>query len=125
MNATIKGLFKPLDVSKTPPVRVERIATCMGCVMATCVVDVDQVSISQIAHAYAFGSLLTVVTPCNMQVSTVTNTLVGWAKPIVQVQNNKAQVCLEWRQKLEGSNPNVMQQNSPNAAAAAASEIRA
>ena len=99
VNATIKGIFMPTTQGKdgsksSPPIRVERIATCMGCVMTTCVVDVDQVA-------------------------SITNALIGWAKPIVEVQNNKARVCMEWRKKLEGG-VTVQHVNVPSAAAAAA-----
>lgn len=51
-NASLKGLFNPAaaDSSKSPPIRVERIATCMGCVLTTCVADVDQVRFFAFTH---------------------------------------------------------------------------
>lgn len=56
--------------------RVESIATCMGCVMATVVMDVDQIP------AIAKG-------------------MMGWATPIMEANAAKSKVCLEQRKVLE------------------------
>ena len=83
LKAKIVG-FNPKDVEahlqsevfKDRAVRVEKIATCMGCVMATCVADVERLP-------------------------TIVNGMVKWARPIIKANAQKAQVCTEWRKQLE------------------------
>jgi hypothetical protein len=71
-NKSIQGLF-----TKYPSaLRVEKIATSMGCVITTCVAEVEHLPM-------------------------LTEGIIAWAKPIIEVNSLKAKVCLEWRKKLE------------------------
>jgi hypothetical protein len=72
INKNMEGLF----TQHPGAVRVERIATCMGCVMTTCVVEVEQLT-------------------------RVTNGLISWAKPIIEAAQAKSAICMDWRKKLE------------------------
>lgn len=76
LNAQVKKTLGPTSPTALSPIRVERIATCMGCVLTTCVVEVDLIP-------------------------TLTNSLISWAKPIIEANANKTKVCTEWRMKLE------------------------
>lgn len=57
-------------------IRVESIVTCMGCVMATCVADVDALP-------------------------AIVKGMVAWAEPIMKANKQKADVCAEFRKRLE------------------------
>lgn len=77
--------IKPIDVkrcneafcSAVPKgmVRVESIATCMGCVMATCVMDVE--NLPKIAKG-----------------------MMAWAKPIVDANEHKLAMCVAYRKNI-------------------------
>jgi hypothetical protein len=99
MNAQLRKAAFPFSESAEearPSIRVERISTCMGCVVATCVVDASKIA-------------------------ALNNALVThWARPIVEAQMAKTKVCLDWRKSVElGVSPD----NQSNAAAAAATTI--
>ena len=57
-------------------IRVESIATCMGCVVATCVADVEA-----LPH--------------------IVKGMVGWAEPIMTANKQKGDTCAEFRRHLE------------------------
>ena len=72
VNKTLEGLF-----TKNPgAIRVERIVTSMGCLVTTCVAEVKHLP-------------------------ELTNGVIGWAKPIIEVNSTKAKMCMEWRKVLE------------------------
>lgn len=56
-------------------IRVESIATCMGCVMATCVMDVENLP-------------------------KIANGMMSWAKPIVAANEQKLAVCVAYRKNV-------------------------
>jgi hypothetical protein len=80
-NSKIKGIFSACGV------KVERISTCMGCVMTTCVVDVDALP-------------------------KLTAAMMEWAKPIITANQIKGNVCTEFRMQTEKDHNicNTMQQ---------------
>lgn len=72
VNKNLEGLF-----AKNPgAIRVERIATSMGCLITTCVAEVKHLP-------------------------TLTNGIVSWAKPIMEANAIKGKICMEWRKTLE------------------------
>jgi hypothetical protein len=87
VNKNIQGLF----TQHPGAIRVESITTSMGCVMTTCVVEVEHLA-------------------------RLTNGVISWAKPIIEVAQAKSAVCLEWRKKLElgadAAHPGIMDPSS-------------
>ena len=96
LNERIRGVF----TAKPGAIRVERIATSMGCVIATCVVETKELP-------------------------GMVNTLVSWAKPIIEVNAAKGKLCVEWRKHLEAKQQADMPLQDASAAAAAAATAAA
>jgi hypothetical protein len=72
VSKNVEGLFALHPGS----IRVERIVTSMGCLVTTCIAEVDQLM-------------------------SLTQGIMSWAKPIMEANNFKAKVCMEWRKTLE------------------------
>ena len=72
VNKNVEGLFALYPGC----IKVERIATSMGCIVTTCVAEVQQLI-------------------------PLTQGIISWAKPVIETNNAKAQVCMEWRKTLE------------------------
>ena len=92
-NASVRSILSNLNPK---PIRIEKISTCMGCLVTTCVVDVEHVP-------------------------AITNALVGWAKPIIETNAMKKSICTAWRMSLEGMDNSG---SNPLAAAAAAADLK-
>jgi hypothetical protein len=68
-------------------IKVERIATCMSSIMATCMVEKQHLPL-------------------------ICQGMVNWAKPIIEAQAFKSAVCVAWRKQLEAQHavaPQMMQ----------------
>jgi hypothetical protein len=76
-NSHITSLFSPSNgAANGGLVRVERIFTCMGCVLTTCVVEVDKLPV-------------------------INKSLMSWVKPIMEASTAKSKACIQWRMHLE------------------------
>jgi hypothetical protein len=81
INSHVTSLFSHMQQSGASTtqqgmVRVERIFTCMGVVMTTCIVEVEKLP-------------------------NLTEALASWAKPIVEANASKTKACIQWRMNLE------------------------
>lgn len=82
MNAHLSGLFKPQGKQA---VHVESISTVMGCVLTTCIAEVEHLP-------------------------KIVNGLISWAKPIIQAGAQKQAACMAWRRQLESQFAVMLQQ---------------
>jgi len=86
INAHLKGLFVQ---DGRQVVHVESISTVMGCVLVTCVAEVEHLP-------------------------KVVNGMIAWAKPIIQAGQIKQAACIAWRKQLESQFCIAQQQQMPS-----------